>query len=119
MATTTNSTTTDAVTGMHPDPSPYAYHLSHQAFSFDNVMRATVDKRNCVAYCEVRGMLASSMLCSNCDGSMNLCEPASGAKGWRWRCSRKGCQKERRLRAGSFFSKSKLSLCQCVRLMYF
>jgi len=113
-----------SATTVHPDPSPYAYHLIRVAFTFDDIMRATAYERSCVAFCQANGLLADRMLCSECDGDMRLCPPATGAtedraKRWRWRCSRKGCRKERSLRAGSFFAKVKLTLCQCVRLMYF
>lgn len=83
-------------------------------------MKATADERSCVAFCQAKGMLACRMPCSECNGDTLLCEPPAGASGdrakrWRWRCS----WKERTLRADSFFAKSKLTLCQCLRLMYF
>eukprot|EP00644_Phytophthora_capsici_P016991 jgi/Phyca11/21129/fgenesh1_pg.PHYCAscaffold_83_\ len=119
--TTANPTTMPI---MLPDPSPYAYRLRGLGCSFDDVMRATADERSCIDFCQAKGLLARRMLCAECDGDMRLCPPSANAsedkaKRWRWRCSRKGCRKERSLRAGSFFAKMKLTLCQCVRLMYF
>ena len=68
-----------------------------------------------IAWLMAKGLLASSADCPKCDSS---CRMAKHKGSPIWRCPRKGCQTRVSIKAGSFFSQTKLSFATALKLMF-
>ena len=66
-----------------------------------------------------RCLLAQSATCSACGTAMCWQKCSKLSDGYLWRCPRSACRKKLSIRAGSFFSKSHLSLQTWLKLIYF
>ena len=66
-----------------------------------------------------RCLLAQSATCSACGTAMCWQKCSKLSDGYLWRCPRSACRKKLSIRAGSFFSKSHLSLQTRLKLIYF
>ena len=72
-----------------------------------------------IQWLKVCGLLVPVMRCThgNCRRNMVL-EERNSKDGYRWRCPYARCRSPESIRAGSFFSKSKLTLQQLIMLIY-
>lgn len=64
-----------------------------------------------------QGLLATNVRCDTCAGDM-LCCAASNTDRLRFRCSKRSCRKEKTVRTGSFFEKSKLPLTESMLFLH-
>jgi len=64
-----------------------------------------------------RGLLSTSMQCESCGNQMAERNKQTGDKTM-FVCNRRTCRKARSIRHGSFFEKSKLSLCDAVLFLH-
>ena len=71
---------------------------------------------NFISYLQQRHLLADSQTCVNCTIPMDLGKKADISDGCIFRCST--CKMTKSLRAGSFFSKSKLTLQKWLVMIY-
>ena len=71
---------------------------------------------NLVSYLQHRKLLADTQTCGNCGTPMNLGSKSDISDGLIFRCGT--CKTTKSLRAGSFFSKSKLPLQKWKVLIY-
>ena len=69
-----------------------------------------------IDFLQQKHLLASNRVCSNCGTAMGLRQKSDVSDGCIFRCG--SCKTTKSLRAGSFFSKSKLSLQQWLVLLY-
>ena len=69
-----------------------------------------------IDFLQQKHLLASNMVCSNCGTAMTLRQKSDVSDGCIFRCA--SCKTTKSLRAGSFFSKSKLTLQQWLVLLY-
>ena len=88
-----------------------------QSLSILDVSRflfGTVDEQ--ISFLQQKGLLATAMTCSGCNAPMVLGRKRDISDGSIFRCAR--CKTTKSLRAGSFFSKSKLPLQKWLLLLY-
>ena len=88
---------------------------------FYNVVYEEDEKRRSykvLAYLNQTGLIDYSQekLCQN--GHPMAIRKSSITDGWWWRCSPKGCQKTKSIRAGTFFFENKLQLFQVLLLVF-
>ena len=74
------------------------------------------DTEELIDFLQQKHLLASIMVCSNCGTAMTLRQKSDISDGCIFRCA--SCKTTKSLRAGSFFSKSKLTLQQWLVLLY-
>ena len=74
------------------------------------------DTEELIDFLQQKHLLASNMVCSNCGTAMTLRQKSDISDGCIFRCA--SCKTTKSLRAGSFFSKSKLTLQQWLVLLY-
>ena len=74
------------------------------------------DTDDLIAYLQDKHLLASNMMCTNCNEAMQLRSMSYISDGKNFCCS--SCKTTKSLRAGSFFAKSKLTLQQWILLLY-
>ena len=74
------------------------------------------DTEELIDFLQQKHLLASNMVCSNCGTAMTLRQKSDISDGCIFRCD--SCKTTKSLRAGSFFSKSKLTLQQWLVLLY-
>jgi hypothetical protein len=80
------------------------------------IQSAWADESSCIQWCMDIGILKSSANC-RCGSPMTLY--LHPAKPSRWRCNKRVCRLERRVRDGSFFAKSKLPIRKLVRFLFY
>ena len=73
-------------------------------------------KENLIVFLQQKHLLADSQTCVNCSTPMDLRKKADISDGCIFRC--RSCKTTKSLRAGSFFSKSKLTLQWWLVLLY-
>ena len=76
------------------------------------------DPKDRIDFLQQNHLLASAMLCGSCNNPMTMGSKRDISDGWTFRCTSTGCKTTKSVRAGSFFSKSRLSLKQWLVLLY-
>ena len=72
---------------------------------------------SCLEFCRAHGLIARDRFCDVCGQSMRLANRQGGKKSsdcFSWRCTKKGCGKERSIRTVTWFDKSRLTIRQIV-----
>ena len=83
-------------------PLPAAFPL-RTPIMYCDLCRELQDAEDTIQWCQTMRLLASSKNCS-CGHGMHLVKRKGvGAEEKGWRCPRKGCRREARLRQGTFF----------------
>ena len=80
-------------------------------------MEYTSSVESCVELVKERGLIPMERQCRVCGEQMHYEKDRSKIDGVRWRCSRR-CRSTSSIRTDTFFSGSKLSLCQMLTIMY-
>ena len=78
------------------------------------ILFGSIDQQ--ISFLQQKGLLATNQTCSSCQASMTLGQKSDISDGHIFRCSM--CKTTKSLRAGSYFSKSKLPLQKWLVLMY-
>ena len=76
------------------------------------------DPKDRIDFLQQNRLLASAMLCGSCNNPMTMGIKRDISDRWIFRCTSTGCKTTKSVRAGSFFSKSKLSLKKWLVLLY-
>ena len=88
-------------------------------FTYSQLVLIMNNRPEFISFLMENGLLASNQRCPSCQDPMRICisEDPDGNEG-RWRCSKQTCRKEKSLRQGSFFEKSKISLKDLVSIIF-
>ena len=76
------------------------------------------DRDALVDWLRINGMLASTMICEQCQNLMNLQCCSRSIDGKTWRCVNRACRRKTNIRKGSFFERSHLELWKVLCLTY-
>lgn len=80
-------------------------------------MREFGDNETIVEKLSKLGLLTSCIRCDICGHDM-ICQRADNTDKMRFRCNKRTCRKEKSIRTGSFFERSKLSLTDCMLFLH-
>lgn len=80
-------------------------------------LREFGDAETIVEKLRMRGLLTSSARCDVCGDGM-ICSAADNIDKMRFRCNKRTCRKEKTIRTGSFFERSKLPLTDCMLFLH-
>ena len=89
-----------------------------EVISYWDLAKALTDIPAAICWCRDRKLLATEMACEACGRECREVKRPRYPDGVCWRCPRKGCQKEYSLRHNSYFSNSKLSLENTLRILH-
>ncbi|XP_078490481.1 uncharacterized protein LOC100181297 [Ciona intestinalis] len=81
----------------------------------DGVLNST---ENAIKWLRKFGLISQERICHKCGSAMRLGRQANTADGQSWRCRKKECKTTSSIRKHSFFSRSNVSLVECIRLIF-